>query len=181
MVETGLNSVVVNGRGKLPRFTQACGNRRFTTSDDAGARGIPGSPIRRREWPARSGLRSCSWAILRVLVGLWRGTAFHPATRVAVPEAFLARRICVVHQLARAEEPAQRPGSPLGCVLGWVLDMGFRLCHGTRSSRLQRSSAALWRSTPGLPESYWASRGDAAPGAIAGVEGKRIRTPGAVE
>ena len=32
-----------------------------------------------------------------------------------------------------------------------------------RSSRLHRSSAALWRSTPGaLPESYWASRGDAA-------------------
>ena len=53
MVETGLNSVVVNGRGKLPRFTQACGNRRFTTSDDAGARGIPGSPIRRREWRYR--------------------------------------------------------------------------------------------------------------------------------
>ena len=70
--------------------------------------------------------------------------------------------------------------APLGCVLGWVLDMGFRLCHGTRSSS---SEAAPPCGAPllGLPESYWASRGDAAPGAIAGVEGKRIRTPGAVE
>ena len=33
----------------------------------------------------------------------------------------------------------------------------------------------------GLPESYWASRGDAATGVIAGTEGKRIRRPGAVE
>ena len=98
---------------------------------------------------ARAGLRSCSWAILRVLVGLWRGTAFHPATRVAVPEAFLARRICVVHQLARAEEPAQRPGSPLGA--SWVGSsiwvFGFSMELGRL--RLQRSSAALWRSTPG--------------------------------
>ena len=30
---------------------------------------------------------------------------------------------------------------------------------------------------PGLPESYWASRSGAATGAIAGVEGKRIKTP----
>ena len=41
--------------------------------------------------------------------------------------------------------------------------------------------AILWRSTPGAScESYWASRGDAATGAIVGVEGKRIRTPGAI-
>ena len=40
--------------------------------------------------------------------------------------------------------------------------------------------AILWRSTPGAScESYWASRGDAATGAIVGVEGKRISTPGA--
>ena len=32
----------------------------------------------------------------------------------------------------------------------------------------------------GLPESYWASRGDAATGAISGVEGCRIKTPLAV-
>ena len=44
-----------------------------------------------------------------------------------------------------------------------------------------RLTPALWRSTPGAScESYWASRGDAATGAIVGVEGKRIRTPGAV-
>ena len=36
-------------------------------------------------------------------------------------------------------------------------------------------------STPGAScESYWASRGDAATGAIVEVEGKRIRTPGAI-
>ena len=33
----------------------------------------------------------------------------------------------------------------------------------------------------GFPESYWASRGDAATGVIAGVESKSIRRPGAVE
>ena len=33
----------------------------------------------------------------------------------------------------------------------------------------------------GLPESYWASRGDAATGAMAGAEGCRIRRPLAVE
>ena len=44
-----------------------------------------------------------------------------------------------------------------------------------------RLTPALWRSTPGAScESYWASRGDAATGAIVGVEGKRISTPGAV-
>ena len=100
---------------------------------------------------------------------------------VGGPEAFLARRIGGVHLLARDEEPAQRPGCPLGCVLGWVRDVGFWLCHRNRSSHPRRSTTALWRSTPGAScESYWASRGDATTGAIVGVEGKRIRTPGAV-
>ena len=39
--------VVVNMRGKLPGFTQACGNRRFTRSEDSGAWGDTRSPTRR--------------------------------------------------------------------------------------------------------------------------------------
>ena len=94
---------------------------------------------------------------------------------------FLARRIGGVHLLAQDEEPAQRPGCPFGCVLGWVRDVGFWLCHRNRSSHPRRSTTALWRSTPGAScESYWVSRGDAATGAIVEVEGKRIRTPGAI-
>ena len=61
---------------------------------------------RAAERPGKGALsRVCrSWAILRSLVGLWRRAAFHPATRVAVPEAFLTRRICVVHLLRLVEE-----------------------------------------------------------------------------
>ena len=33
------NSVGVNGRGKLPRITQACGNKRFTASGDSRSAG----------------------------------------------------------------------------------------------------------------------------------------------
>ena len=51
---------VVNGRGKLPRISQACGNRRFTISgrfEKWGAWEGPGrpteaadGPLRGREW-----------------------------------------------------------------------------------------------------------------------------------
>ena len=74
-----------------------------------------------------------------------------PAFGVTVPEAFLARRMCVVHLLAQDEEPTQRPSCPLGWLRVRVFDVGFRLCHG----------------------SYSASR----IGGIAGFEGSRITAP----
>ena len=39
------------GRGKLPRITEACGNRLFMASDDSGTRVTPKSPTRRNEAP----------------------------------------------------------------------------------------------------------------------------------
>ena len=68
--------------------------------------------------------------------------AFRPAARVAIPEAFLARRIGLVDLLAQDEESAQRPGGPLGYVLGRVLDVGFGFCHG-EVGFLPRAPAAV--------------------------------------
>ena len=97
-------------------------------------------------------------------------------------EAFLARRIGVVQLLARDEEPAQRPPeAPDGIfrVLVVLSDVGFRLCHGT-SSRLHRKHPARVRSLLGDPWGYSTRRCGPVVGAIAGFEGDRIRTPGAV-
>ena len=72
-------------------------------------------------------------AILEALTGLCHGAPvfllafFHPASRVAVAEAFLARRIGVVHLLAQDEKPTQcPPESPDGTFWAWVRDVGFR-------------------------------------------------------
>ena len=72
-------------------------------------------------------------AILEALTGLCHGAPvyllafFHPASRVAVAEAFLARRIGVVHLLAQDEKPAQcPPEAPDGTFWTWVRDVGFR-------------------------------------------------------
>ena len=54
-------------------------------------------------------------AILGASTGLWHGASvfllrpFTPASRVAVAEAFLARRVGVVPRSRSDEEPAQRP------------------------------------------------------------------------
>ena len=49
---------IANGRGKLPRFTQACGNKRFTASDDSGAwgdtKGGPTQPEKLADGPLRA-------------------------------------------------------------------------------------------------------------------------------
>ena len=75
--------------------------------------------------------------------GLCRHETAFPAFGVTEPEAFLARWMCVVHLLAQNEESAQRPGCSRGSILGWVRDVGFRLCshYGTRVSRLHRFGA----------------------------------------
>ena len=84
-------------------------------------------------------------ALLGASTGLCRHEAAFPASGVTEPEAFLARWMCVVHLFAQNEEPAQRPGCPLGSILGWVRDVGFRLCshYGTRVSRLHRKHRRL--------------------------------------
>ena len=51
---------------------------------------------------------------------------FHPAARVAEAEAFLARRIAVVHLLANDVEPAQRPNERPHAFSASVRDVGFR-------------------------------------------------------
>ena len=52
---------------------------------------------------------------------------FHPAARVAVAEAFLARRIGVVYLLSQDEEPAQRLQEATDRTFwAWVRDVGFR-------------------------------------------------------
>ena len=52
MLEIGSNSVGVNARGKLHQFTQSCGNRRFTSSEDSGAwGGYQEVQPAAREWP----------------------------------------------------------------------------------------------------------------------------------
>ena len=65
---------------------------------------------------------------------------FHPASRVAVAEAFLARRVGVVHLLSQDEEPAQRPQeAPDGTFWSWVRDVGFR--HSVVSLPLPQAPA----------------------------------------
>ena len=59
----------------------------------------------------------------------------------------------------------------------WVFGFAIEIGRLTPAG----STTALGGSTPGAScESYWASRGDAATGVIAGTDGKRIRRPGAV-
>ena len=81
----------------------------------------------------------------------------------------------------RTKSPHSVQAAPSGASLvGFVMWVfGFAIEIG----RLTPDEAPAPCGAP-LPElsceSYWASRGDAATGAIVGVEGKRIRTPGAV-
>ena len=49
IVEESAGGGVPNSRGKLAGFTQACGNKRFTPSDDSGARGSLEGPTRPAE------------------------------------------------------------------------------------------------------------------------------------
>ena len=80
-----------------------------------------------------------------------------------------SRRTKSPHSVQAAPSGASLVGSVM-----WVF--GFAIETGRLPPR--RSTTALWRSTPGAScESYWASRGDAATGVMAGVEGKRIKTP----
>ena len=136
----------VKARGKLTEITAVCGKCRKSGSKgflsrSAVGRLDKGAPARVRRF----------WALLGALPGLRRGMAF-PAFGVTEPEAFLARWMGVVHLLAQDEEPAQRPGCPLGWLRGRVLDVGFRFCHGH----------------------YSASR----IGGIGGADGSRINAPG---
>ena len=87
-VEIGdLRALKIQGRGGIPGVQPGA------------ERTLPGAPQK----GCLSRVRR-SWALLRSLVGLWRGTAFHPATRVAVPEAFLARWLGAGHLLRLVEE-----------------------------------------------------------------------------
>ena len=119
-------------RGKLPEITTSCGKRPSHGASDGCAPGKRSRP--------ESGT-----AILGPSTGLCRHEAAFPAFGVTEPEAFLARWMCVVHLLAQYEEPAQCPGCPRGSILGWVRDVGFRLCshYGTRVSRLHRKHRRL--------------------------------------
>ena len=85
-------------------------------------------------------------AILGASTGLCYGASvfllafFHPASRVAVAEAFLARRVGVVHLLSQDEEPAQRPQkAPDGTFWSWVRDVVFR--HSVVSLPLPQAPA----------------------------------------
>ena len=49
LVEGSGLGVYTFSRGKLPRITRACGNKRFTPSDDSGARGSLEGPTRPAE------------------------------------------------------------------------------------------------------------------------------------
>ena len=83
-----------------------------------------------------------------------------------------SRRTKSPHSVQAAPSGASLVGSVM-----WVFGFAIEIGRLTTAE----ATTALWRSTPGAScESYWASRGDAATGAIVGVEGKRIRTPGAV-
>ena len=86
-------------------------------------------------------------AILGASTGLCHGGSvfllafFHPASRVAVAEAFLARRVGVVHLLSQDEEPAQRPQeAPDGTFWSWVRDVGF--WHSVVSLPLPQATGA---------------------------------------
>ena len=54
-----------------------------------------------------------------------RSKLFHPAARVAEAEAFLARRITVVHLCAPDVEPAQRSNEHPRAFSASVRDVGF--------------------------------------------------------
>ena len=84
---------------------------------------------------------------------------------------------------ARAGRRARTASRQLPWGASWVGSSIWVFGFAMELGRLASSEAAPPCGAPllGLPESYWASRGDAATGAISGVEGKRIRTPGAVE
>ena len=102
---------------------------------------------------------------------------FHPAARVAVAEAFLARRVGVVHLLSQDEEPAQRPQeAPDGTFWAWVRDVGFR--HSVVSLPLPQAPAR-GRATRGNLEAYTGAystrrRSD---GAMRGGEGESSSAP----
>ena len=111
-------------RGKPPGITGFCGK----PTDEAlsGPMSVFGQGMvtGRRSGPPG--------AILEASTGLGHGGrffcwCFHPPARVAVAEAFLARRIGVVHLLSQDEEPAQRlQEAPDRTFWAWVRDVGFR-------------------------------------------------------
>ena len=120
VVKTRRSGVFSRGENswKTPRNHNGLWKRPSRASDGCAA-GRTG----REKCPAR--VRH-SWVLL---TGLRRGTAF-PAFGVTETNAFLARRIGVVHHCGLVEEdPTQREGCPLGSIPAWVLDVGFRLCH----------------------------------------------------
>ena len=82
-----------------------------------------------------------------------------------------SRRTKSPHSVQAAPSGASLVGSVMW-VFGFAIELG----------RLASTEAPPPCGAPllGLPESYWTSRGDAATGAIFGVEGKRIKTPLAV-
>ena len=102
---------------------------------------------------------------------------FHSASRVAVAEAFLARRVGVVHLLSQDEEPAQCPQeAPNGIFWAWVRDVGFR--HSVVSLPLPQAPAR-GRATRGNlePDTGAYSTRRRSDGAMRGGEGKSSSAP----
>ena len=110
-------------RGKPPGITGFCGK----PTDEALSG--PMSVFGQGRSPAGDpGRQARFWRRQRALVtGFGFCWCFHPPARVAVAEAFLARRIGVVHLLSQDEEPAQRlQEAPDRTFWAWVRDVGFR-------------------------------------------------------
>ena len=169
-------------RGKLPGFTQACGNRRFTAPGDSEIEELPRDPTRRRK--AADGALRAGKGLFSETQGARDGLSFGGASRGTGGISCTTDRRWPPAQACRARSRTAKTWrccqSPQGssslrprCVLSALPWASVVL-----PPRKHRRLVALhsW----GFPESYWASRADAATGVIAGVEGKRIRTPGAV-
>ena len=170
-------------RGKLPQITQACGNRRFTRSERFkrwGGRKGPGRSAEALRGDPRGGK-----GLFSETQGAREGLSSGGASAGAGGISCTTDRQGLPAQTCRGRPRIAKTWPR------WRRSQGFP-CLRPRCglSAFFPSNLAVFASTEaappcgapllGLPESYWASRSGAATGAIAGVEGCRIRRPGAV-
>ena len=167
-------------RGKLPLITQACGNRRFTRSERFkrwGGREGPGRSAEALRGDPRGGKGLFS-ETQGARDGLSSGGAsggtggISCTTDLRCPPAQTRRgrpRIAKTWRGCRRSQgsPCLRPR----CGLSAFFPSNLAVFASTEAA------PPCGDPLLGLPESYWASRSGAATGAIAGVEGKRIKTP----
>ena len=195
LVEDIRNGCDVFGRGKLLGFTQTCEINdsrsgevgKVQDGEERSLAGLRGLWVGASQGKGALRVRR-SWACQQVFVtrrrffvdGLslgaasWRTGYISYTTDRRCPPAWGRRGRPRIAKTCPAVEV--RRDLPV-----YVHDVGCWLFpHRTRSSRLHRSPPLCGDPLLGLPESYWASRDEAATGGIAGVEGKRTRPPLAV-